>query len=69
MSAISLQMCDESKNILEGNDHDVVLIIKRTKNENCVVYKANMNAERTAINEKQPLSIFWLKLTPEQIQS
>lgn len=79
--------CEESQNILNGNDPNVVCMIRRKRASNLVVYRANtkvnlkdsknvLNEENKTpdiqsilINSKQPIDIFWLKLSKDDIKS
>ena len=77
--------CEESKNILDGNDPNVVCMIRRKKASNLVVYRVNTevnlqdnknneenkagDTQSVSINCKQPIDIFWLKLSKQDLKS
>eukprot|EP00484_Ammonia_sp_Unknown_P023496 CAMPEP_0197023038 /NCGR_PEP_ID=MMETSP1384-20130603/3833_1 /TAXON_ID=29189 /ORGANISM="Ammonia sp." /LENGTH=179 /DNA_ID=CAMNT_0042451187 /DNA_START=39 /DNA_END=575 /DNA_ORIENTATION=+ len=63
-------MCDESKQMLK--DTSVVCQIRRSKNDNRVVYQANLIDDPSGsggkiLNPQEPIKVFWLKIEPSYI--
>ena len=64
-------MHEESKKILK--DPTVVCQIRRSKNDNRVIYQANLIADpagsgKQILNPQEPIKVFWLKIEPSYIQ-
>eukprot|EP00485_Elphidium_margaritaceum_P009766 CAMPEP_0202704196 /NCGR_PEP_ID=MMETSP1385-20130828/16920_1 /ASSEMBLY_ACC=CAM_ASM_000861 /TAXON_ID=933848 /ORGANISM="Elphidium margaritaceum" /LENGTH=209 /DNA_ID=CAMNT_0049362167 /DNA_START=42 /DNA_END=671 /DNA_ORIENTATION=- len=64
-------MCEESKAIL--NDPTVVCQIRRSKNDNRVMYRAKLiddpsNSGKKMLDPKEPIQVFWLKIEPSYIE-
>jgi len=59
------EMCQDSKEQLKNPLN--VLIIRRNKNKNVVIYQANLKSDGT-LNESEPLICFWLKIEPSYIK-
>eukprot|EP01084_Bolivina_argentea_P117882 209262_1 len=66
-------MCEESKEILFNNE-DIVCQIKRSKNDNRVMYQANCIIDgngtpgKKQLNPECPIKVFWLKIEPSYIE-
>merc|ERR1719397_736077 len=58
-------MCDESKELLYHKH--VVCQIKRSKNDNRVMYMANVDKDGQLVKDN-PLLVFWLKIEPSYIE-
>eukprot|EP01083_Nonionella_stella_P198713 729376_1 len=66
---------EESTAILNGTDSNVLCMIRRKRASNLVVYTANIikeidanGNEKVSVNSKQPIDIFWLKLSKQDMQ-
>ena len=62
-------MHEESKQLL--SDPSIVCQIKRSKNDNRVMYQANVievNGGKKQLDPNNPLKVFWLKIEPSYIQ-
>eukprot|EP00494_Astrolonche_serrata_P032450 UN32719 len=65
-SKVSGNMCEESRNILNNSDNKNILIIRRNKNANVVIYQCNMTKDGK-INDDNPIEVFWLKIEPSYV--
>ena len=62
-------MCEESKKILK--DETVVCQIRRSKNDNRVIYQANLIEDKDGkkiLDPSEPIKVFWLKIEPSYIE-
>jgi len=59
------EMCQDSKDQLVNSN--TLLIVRRSKNKNVVLYQANLNEDGT-YNESEPVKAFWLKIEPSYIE-
>merc|ERR1719291_952454 len=61
-------MCEESRKYL--SDKHVVCQIKRSKNDNRVMYRANVIEVdgKKQLDPNNPLEVFWLKIEPSYIK-
>ena len=74
------QGCKESMDILNGNDDNVVCMIRRKRASNLIVYRAKIHLNGGGggggsgvdniiqFDSKQPIEIFWLKLSKQDLK-
>ena len=64
-------MCQESKDVLASPT--VVCQIRRSKNDNRVIYEANLiddpsSSGKKILDPSEPIKVFWLKIEPSYIE-